>query len=124
MNWSRIFPPHKAWLEYALLPLAAAALCYRASPAIYVIQQSTNWIHDPWNVIPDPANGDTVVYVGMTTGPCTGGRCADFDTIMRNFLVTNTHVFIGPGTFSTKGVWNDDYGQSDSNGFFIRYERF
>jgi hypothetical protein len=122
MNWSCVFSPLKPKLRLAflLLPIAAATLCYEADPAVYVMPDSTNWVHDPWNIIPDPTTGvDRVVYVGMTAATCTNGHCADFDAIMRNFLVSNAHVYLGPGTFQTKGVWNGGFGQSDSTGFRV-----
>jgi hypothetical protein len=100
-----------------IAPVAAALLSCAAST--YILQSSTNWIHDPWNVTADPTGGDTVVYVGMTSGPCTNGRCADFDTIMRNFLTNNAHVYVGPGTFQTKGVWDGNCGQTDATGFRV-----
>ncbi len=107
---------NKARLVAALLLWMIASSAHAAS---LFIKANQNDVWDSSWGIPEPTGSDVVVWVGMTSGPCAGGLCDELDEIMRNFVTNGVHVFIGPGEFGTQGVWNGNWGQTNSPGFRV-----
>src|SRR3974390_921535 len=56
-------------------------------------------------------NGKSYLFTVTDTNALDG--TGSFDWIMRNAVGPNTNVFIGPGIFATRGVWNGSWGRGD-----------
>ena len=56
-------------------------------------------------------NGKVYLFTVTDTNALDGK--GSFDWIMRNAVGPNTNVFIGPGIFATRGVWNGSWGRGD-----------
>src|SRR5690349_3440483 len=76
-------------------------------------------------IAPVPSRAD--VYIQSKDYPVFNGKShlftltdtqaldgtGSFDWIMRNAVGPYTNVFIGPGIFATRGVWNGSWGRGD-----------
>jgi hypothetical protein len=83
-----------------IVTLASMRFCMGADPppALYIKTNANAWVQT--EAIPDPRPGvDFQHYLLEQLG-------VDFDYIMRNYAESNMQVFIGPGEFDTKGVWD------------------
>ena len=56
-------------------------------------------------------NGKAYVFTVTDTNALDGA--GSFDWIMRNAVGPDTNVFIGPGIFATRGVWNGSWSRGD-----------
>jgi hypothetical protein len=89
-----------------LITFASAISCMGADPppALYIKPNSNAWVHT--DAILDPRTGvDLQHYILESPG-------VDFDYLIRSYAETNMQVYIGPGIFETKGVWNGDLGRA------------